>query len=63
LLSVVFEKTRKAINLPRYELHVHEYIKRLTMIVERGEITKVHYPVFPSNQDADWAIQELSHQK
>lgn len=63
LLSDVFEKARKALNLPWFELHGHEYLKRLTLIVESGVIRKVHYPVFPSNQDVDWAIQELSHQK
>ena len=46
-----FELTRQ-LNLPTFEYDSLRLIKRLTLVVESGVITKVFYPVFPSDQNA-----------
>jgi len=34
-------------------------LKRLTLVVKDGVIQTVHYPVFPSDADAAWAMAYL----
>lgn len=53
---------KQGLNLPTFQLHGITYLKRLTMIISGGVITKVHYPVFPSNHDAAWVIKALQEQ-
>lgn len=49
---------RTAINLPTMDVEGKRLLKRLTMIIEGGQIKKVFYPVFPPDRSAqdvlDW---------
>ena len=38
--------------LPTFEVEGMKLYKRLTLVVEAGEIVKVFYPVFPPDRDA-----------
>ena len=49
-----------ALNLPILQVESMRLIKRVTMIAEQGVVTKVHYPVFPSDSDPAWVIDQLS---
>ena len=51
LSDASFELTRQ-LNLPTFEYGSLRLIKRLTLVVESGVITKVFYPVFPPDQNA-----------
>jgi len=42
-----------ALNLPRFTVDSKVFIKRHALFVERGEIKKVFYPVFPSHKNAE----------
>ena len=53
-------KFQVSVNLPVFNIENKVLLKRITLLVEEGIISKVHYPVFPSNKDVDWAIKELS---
>jgi peroxiredoxin len=59
LLSDEQGEVQGALGLPTFELHGVTYLKRLTLIIDSGVIIKIHYPVFPSNEDATWAIETL----
>lgn len=48
-----------ALRLPTFTIAGMRLLKRLTMIIQGGEIEHVLYPVFPSNENADQAIQWL----
>lgn len=61
LLSDSEGAVRTAMNLPHFELHGKSYLKRLTMIIKSGVIKTVHYPVFPSNEDALWVLETLAN--
>ena len=52
----------KALRLPTFEYNSLRLIKRLTLIVENGEIRKVFYPVFPPNQNAERVIEWIKAQ-
>ena len=52
-----------ALNLPTFEVQNMILLKRLTLIAHHGVIKKVHYPVFPSNTDAQWVIEFLTSTK
>lgn len=52
-----------ALNLPTFTYKDKKLIKRLTLIVENGEILKVFYPVFPPNENATRVIEWLSEYK
>jgi peroxiredoxin len=52
-------KFSKAIKLPLFEVERMQLIKRITMIAIDGVIVIVHYPVFPSDRDADWVVDWL----
>ena len=53
-------KFQVSVNLPVFNIENKVLLNRITLLVEEGIISKVHYPVFPSNKDVDWAIKELS---
>ena len=53
----------KALRLPTFTVDSMTLIKRLTLIVEDGEIIKVFYPVFPPDQNAANVIDWLSRQQ
>ena len=46
----------RASRLPTFEYEGMTLLKRHTMIIERGRISTVFYPVFPSDSDADRVI-------
>lgn len=43
---------KRALNLPTFQVAGMELFKRLTLVVSRGRISKVFYPVFPPDQNA-----------
>jgi peroxiredoxin len=49
-----------ALGLPTFEAEGMTLVKRLTMIIEDGEILKVFYPVFPPGRNAEEVIGWLS---
>ncbi len=50
----------RALNLPTFEADGMTLIKRLTMIIEEGEIRHVFYPVFPPGRNAEEVVGWLS---
>ena len=50
----------KALRLPTFEFNRMTLIKRLTLIIERGRITKVFYPIFPPDKHATEVVHWLS---
>lgn len=48
-----------ALSLPTFTVEAKTLIKRLTLIVKDGQITSVHYPVFPSDSDPSWVLNQL----
>ena len=59
MLSDAQLQFQKALQLPTFVVEEMTLIKRLTMVVNRGVIQQVHYPVFPSDADADWVLRYL----
>jgi peroxiredoxin len=49
-----------ALRLPTFDFDSATLIKRLTLIVNDGRITKVFYPVFPPDKSAQEVIDWLS---
>jgi peroxiredoxin len=49
----------KAAGLPSFETSGLVLLKRLTMIVDDGRVTKVFYPVFPLDRSADEVLDWL----
>jgi peroxiredoxin len=49
----------KALQLPTFEYHGRQLIKRMAWVVEAGKITKVFYPVFPPDKNADEVLSWL----
>jgi peroxiredoxin len=53
-----------ALHLPTFRFNSMILIKRLTLIIDDGRITKVFYPVFPPDQSAEQTLQwMLEHQR
>ena len=50
----------RALRLPTFQVEGMVLIKRLTLIIDGGRITKVFYPVFPPDKNATEVIQWLS---
>lgn len=59
VLSDARHQLADALNLPRFEAAGMRLLKRVTLIVQDAEILHVHYPVFPSDADADWVVRRL----
>lgn len=49
----------RALRLPTFDFAGMTLIKRLTLIIDNGVITKVFYPVFPPDQSANEALHWL----
>ncbi len=49
----------KALRLPTFEFQSKTFVKRLALVLERSEILKVFYPVFPPNRNADEVLRYL----
>ena len=52
----------KALGLPTFEAEGMTLLKRVTLVLEGGEIRKVFYPVFPPGRNAEEVIWWLSRQ-
>jgi peroxiredoxin len=51
---------QRALELPTFEAGGMTLLKRLTIVAEAGRIVAVHYPVFPSDSDPAWVIDQLT---
>ena len=60
VLSDANFKFCEAMRLPTFEVSGMRLLKRLTMIAENNSVVSVHYPIFPSDSDAAWVIEQLS---
>jgi len=50
----------RTLNLPTFEAEGMTLIKRLTLVIEKGVISKVFYPVFPPGKNAEDVLDWLS---
>jgi peroxiredoxin len=50
----------RAIGLPTFEAEGMTLIKRLTLVIQEGEIEHVFYPVFPPGRNAEEVLRWLS---
>ena len=50
-----------SIRLPTFKFEDETLTKRVTFVANNGVIEAVHYPVFPSDSDPEWAINHLEH--
>lgn len=60
VLSDAEMRLARALRLPTFEANGMTLYKRLTLIVDRGEIEHVFYPVFPPNQHAEEVLAWLT---
>ncbi|MEQ1576529.1 MAG: peroxiredoxin [Hyphomicrobium sp.] len=59
LLSDTELKFTSALKLPIFVAEGRTLLKRITMVADRGRITKVFYPVFPPDQNARTVLNWL----
>lgn len=59
VLSDAEHRFAHALRLPQFKAAGMDLIKRVTIIAHDSVITHIHYPVFPSHDDADWVIAQL----
>jgi len=59
LLSDDTLRFANALNLPRFEHAGLTLLKRHTLVIDRGRIEHVFYPVFPSDRDAETVLEWL----
>lgn len=52
----------RALNLPTFEVEDMTLIKRLTLVIDRGWIIKVFYPVFPPDRSAEQVVEWLARE-
>ena len=50
----------RALNLPTFAIEGKTFIKRLTLVLRRGHIVHVFYPVFPPNAHAEEVLSWLA---
>jgi peroxiredoxin len=60
LLSDAAYELTDRIKMPTFESAGIRLLKRLTMVIENGQITKVFYPVFPPDRNAEIVIAWLA---
>ena len=60
VLSDVKFEFCEAMRLPTFEVNDMRLVKRVTLIADKVKIISIHYPVFPSDSDASWVINQLS---
>jgi peroxiredoxin len=53
----------RALGLPTFEAEGMTLIKRLTLVIEEGEIEHVFYPVFPPGRNAEEVVRWLSERR
>ena len=61
VLSDANFKFCELMRLPTFEVSGMRLLKRVTMIFENNSVVAVHYPIFQSDSDAKWVIDQLSH--
>ena len=59
VLSDANFKFCELMRLPTFEVSGMRLLKRVTMIAENNSVVGVHYPIFPSDSDAKWVIDQL----
>lgn len=59
LLSDSELKLKDALGLPTFQTNGMELYKRLTLIINNGQIEKVFYPIFPPHSNADDVVDWL----
>lgn len=59
LLSDEELKFANALNLPRFQYDRATLIKRLTLVIDNGMVTRVFYPVFPPDRSAEQTLEWL----
>lgn len=60
LLSDAELRFARALRLPTFEVEGMTLIKRLTLVIEDGQIVKVFYPVFPPQRNPEEVIAWLA---
>ncbi|KAF0865505.1 peroxiredoxin [Pseudomonas sp. LD120] len=63
LLSDAQGQLTEALALPMFELNATRFLKRLTLILNAGQIEEVFYPVFPPDQNARQVLAWLQGQR
>ena len=53
----------RAMNFPTFGVSGMTLLKRFTLIIDRGVVERVFYPVFPPDRNATDVIDWLSHQR
>jgi len=59
ILSNANYEFQKALNLPTFQVAGMTLLKRVTLIFDNSVVRAVHYPIFPSDCDPDWVIDQL----
>ena len=49
----------RALKLPTFQFDSRTLVKRLTLIIDEGRITKVFYPIFPPDKSAEETLEWL----
>lgn len=49
----------KALRLPTFQFQSRTFVRRLALVVTRGQIEKVFYPVFPPHKNAETVLEYL----
>jgi peroxiredoxin (alkyl hydroperoxide reductase subunit C) len=52
-------KLTRALELPTFEVAGMTLLKRMALVIDHGTITKVFYPVFPPDKNAEEVIAWL----
>lgn len=60
LLSDEGLKLKAALGLPTFEVEGVELYKRLTLVIDGGNIVKVFYPVFPPDRSAEDTVKWMT---
>jgi peroxiredoxin len=63
LLSDAAGALTRSLRLPTFEVQGMTLLKRLTMIIDDGVITRVFYPVFPPDRNAAEVVAWLARRK
>ncbi|HEX8863742.1 MAG TPA: peroxiredoxin, partial [Actinomycetes bacterium] len=50
----------RAMRLPTFEVEGRRLLKRHTLVIDRGRVEHVFYPVFPPDQDASRVLVWLT---
>jgi peroxiredoxin len=59
VLSDVEYSFQQALRLPTFLAAGMTLLKRLTLVAKDGLVVAVHYPVFPSDSDPQWVVEQL----